>query len=208
MDWENPLRSLSATVDADVLKALSTADDAVTGSELARLAGRSYAQVYAVVGRMVDDGLVRMARYGRTKTYRLNRDHVLAHAVLRVLAAPVRVEGEIRRLGLAWNPQPVSIAFVGPTARRQTAPDEAIDLLIVRPEAVSERDAGWSAQVDDLSLAARALSGNQVHVIEVSESRLRAGTSVGRLANGQLARESRTIVGEDLRHFVAIRGTA
>ena len=58
MDWENPLRSIAATVDADVLKVLAGAHEPVTGNQLARLAGRSYAQVYAVVGRMVDEGLV------------------------------------------------------------------------------------------------------------------------------------------------------
>ena len=80
------MRSIAATVDADVLKALAGAQERVTGSQLAHLASRSYAQVYAVVGRLVDDGMVRCVRYGRTKTYRLNRDHVLSPIIDRMLA--------------------------------------------------------------------------------------------------------------------------
>ena len=118
MDWENPLRSIAATVDADVLKALAGAQEPVTGNQLAHLAGRSYAQVYAVVGRLVDDGMVRCVRYGRTKTYRLNQDHVLSPVIDRMLAAPARIESEIRQAALAWQPAAATIAFAGPAARQ------------------------------------------------------------------------------------------
>ena len=151
MDWENPLRSIAATVDADVLKALATTHEPVTGNQLAGLAGRSYAQVYAVVHRLVDEGLVDSARYGRTNTYQLKRDHVLAHGILRLLAAPGRVESEIRQITAAWDPPAETIAFIGTAAHRQTPPDCDIELLIVRPDAINPHHPTWRSQVDNLS---------------------------------------------------------
>ena len=121
MDWENPLRSIAATVDADVLKVLAGAHEPVTGNQLAHLAGRSYAQVYAVVRRMVDEGLVLTARYGRTNTFRLNRDHALVQGILAVLAGPARLELEIKQLVQGWSLQPELVAMSGSAARRRTA---------------------------------------------------------------------------------------
>lgn len=43
-----PLVSIAANVDADILEAFAGAHERVTGSQLAQLAGRSYAQVPAV----------------------------------------------------------------------------------------------------------------------------------------------------------------
>ena len=73
MDWQNPLRSIAPTVDADVLQVLARTHEPVTGNKLAQLAGRSYAQVHAVVGRLVDHGIVDVRQVGRTYAYNLNR---------------------------------------------------------------------------------------------------------------------------------------
>jgi predicted nucleotidyltransferase len=173
MDWENPLRSIAATVDADVLKVLAGAHEAVTGNQLARLAGRSYAQVYAVVGRMVDEGLVTCDRYGRTKVYRLNRDHDLGHGIVRILAAPGRIESEIRQLTVAWDPPAESVALIGSAARRRTPPDGDVDLLVVRPLTVSRNEPRWRTQVLDLTRRIEALSGNPVQLTEVDRVDLR-----------------------------------
>lgn len=195
MDWENPLRSISATVDADVLKVLAGSHEPVTGNELARLSGRSYAQVYAVVRRMVDEGLVLTARYGRTNTFSLNRDHVLAQGILRVLAAPARVENEIRQSVREWNPPPEVVALSGSAARRRTPPDGDIELLVVRSSMINRNDPAWRTQVDALARRIEHLSGNPVQLREMDRLELQDATSSSEPAVGSaLLRDSRTII--------------
>jgi hypothetical protein len=203
MDWENPLRSIAATVDADVLKVLAGAHDAVTGNELARLAGRSYAQVYAVVGRMVGEGLVLCVRYGRTKTYRLNNDHVLAHGIRRILATPARIEAEIRQAVLGWDPAAETVALVGGAAHRRVSGDGEVDLLVIRSDSVGDRDIGWRRQIDDLVRMVEATSGNPVRITEMTRAELRTATGEARSAIGVERSEARIIVGIDLPHPAA-----
>lgn len=195
MDWNNPLRSIAATVDADVLQALGATQDAVTGNELAALAGRSYAQVYAVVRRMVAEGLVYTTRYGRTNTYRLNRDHVVAHGVLRILGTPVQIESEIRRSAMLWDPAPETVALLGPSAHGAASADEPIDLLIVRSEGHTEISSDWRRRVRDLTRRIEILSGNPVNLIDIDHGSLREGA--GRHPNlvGLLRIGVRTIAG-------------
>jgi len=206
MDWENPLRSIAATVDADVLMVLAGAQDAVTGNELARLAGRSYAQVYAVVGRMVAEGLVVCVRYGRTKTYRINNDHVLAHGIRRILATPARIESEIRQAALAWDPAAETVALLGPAAHRRVPANGEVDLLVVRSDSVNDRDLTWRRQLDDLARAVEALSGSSVRLMDTTPSELRTGTDRAPHGAGDHRREARIIVGTALPHPV-VRST-
>ena len=202
MDWENPLRSIAATVDADVLKVLAGAQEAVTGNELARLAGRSYAQVYAVVGRMVGEGLAVCVQYGRTKTYRINNDHVLAHGIRRILATPARVESEIRQAALAWDPPAETIALHGGAAHRQVPGDGEVDLLVVRSDSVNDHDLVWRRQIDELARAIEAMSGNPVRVTQTTRSELRGRSDQPYLGATPHRGEARVIVGLDLPHPV------
>lgn len=206
MDWENPLRSIAATVDADVLKVLAGAQEPVTGNQLAKLAGRSYAQVYAVAGRLVDDGMVRCVRYGRTKTYRLNRDHVMSDVIDRMLAVPARIENEVRQAALTWKPPAETIAFAGPAARRQVTPGGAIDILVVRPDGVGERDVAWRTQVADLAHRVEEMSGNLVQLIETDRAGIRAAVDDARPGGDALSQGVRTIVGVDPRRGIAAAG--
>jgi DNA-binding transcriptional ArsR family regulator len=195
MDWANPLRSIAATVDADVLKVLAGTSEAVTGNQLARLAGRSYAQVYAVVRRMAGEGLVRSERYGRTTIYRLNHDHVLSHGIVRLLSAPGRVEGEIRQAVLGWDPPPDTVALVGSAARRRTLPGEDIELLVVRPDSIGGHHGAWRRQVDLLVDRLADVSGNPVALVEVDRGGLRAFAAASHGSGEGAGTNVRTVVG-------------
>jgi predicted transcriptional regulator len=140
MDWKNPLRSIAKTVDADVLKVLVETYEPVTGNQLAHLAGRSYAQVSAVVGRLVREGMVLNEQHGRTYSYRLNREHVLALGLFDILSAPSRIEDQIWDSVEEWDPPPETVALFGPVARREAAPDSDVDVLVVRPDVVRHDD--------------------------------------------------------------------
>ena len=193
MDWENPLRSIAATVDADVLKVLATAHEPVTGNELARLAGRSYAQVYAVVGRMVDEGLVLAARFGRTNTFSLNRDHVLVQGILAVLSGPARLELEIKQAVQGWSPEPEVVAIFGAAARRRATAGDHIDLLVVRSDGTRSEDPAWRSQIGALTRRIENSGGNPVQIREMSESEHHAELSGGGTTGGARSSQSRTV---------------
>lgn len=193
MDWENPLRSVAATVDADVLKVLATSHEPVTGNQLARLAGRSYAQVYAVVGRMVDEGLVLSARYGRTNTFRLNRDHVLVQGILTVLAGPARLELEIKQAVQGWDIPPEIVALSGSAARRRTAAGESIDVVVVRSDQTHRDHPAWRSQIDALVRRIEHACGNGVEVREMGLSEHQETVSGVGPAGAARSSQSRTI---------------
>lgn len=161
MDWQNPLRSISPTVDADVLQVLARTREPVSGNRLAQLAGRSYAQVHAVVGRLVDHGIVNVQQVGRTYAYRLNRSHSLANGITLTVAAPEDVESSIRDDVTEWTIQPVSVAIFGSAARRTATHQSDVDLLIIRDDNEDEDDPVWSGQVGALAHAVETMSSNR-----------------------------------------------
>jgi len=193
MDWENPLRSIAATVDADVLKVLAGAHEPVTGNQLAHLSGRSYAQVYAVVRRMVDEGIVLTARYGRTNTFRLNRDHVLVQGILAVLAGPARLELEIKQLVQGWSLQPELVAMSGSAARRRTAANDDIDLIVVRSDQTNPDNPAWRSQIDALDRRIEHICGNRVQIRVMDRSEHQDAISGSGTAGSARSSESRTI---------------
>lgn len=199
MDWENPLRSIAATVDADVLKVLAGTHAPVTGNQLARLAGRSYAQVTAVVRRLTEDGVVLVEQHGRTYSYRLNRDHVLASGLLDMLSAPSRIENEIRELVQTWDLPPNTVALFGSAARREAVRESDVDLLVVRPDEVDPDDDAWRVQLGDLVHLVEERSGNRAQLVELSRSELADAVESSEPLIGSLRLEVRTLMGVDLR---------
>jgi len=199
MDWENPLRSIAATVDADVLKVLAGTHAPVTGNQLARLAGRSYAQVTAVVRRLTEDGVVLVEQHGRTYSYRLNRDHVLASGLLDMLSAPSRIENEIRELVQTWDLPPNTVALFGSAARREAVRESDVDLLVVRPDEVDPDDDAWRVHLGDLVHLVEERSGNRAQLVELSRSELADAVESREPLIGSLRLEARTLMGVDLR---------
>jgi len=199
MDWENPLRSIATTVDADVLKVLAGTHASVTGNQLARVAGRSYAQVSSVVQRLTREGVVLVEQHGRTYSYRLNRTHALAPGLFDILSAPSRIEDEIRDLVETWEFPPDTVAIFGSAARREATPESDIDLLVVRPDEVDSDDTGWRAGIGDMERMIEQRSGNHVHVVEVDRLELAEAVDTDQPLIGSLRFEARTLLGEDLR---------
>ncbi|MCL1693699.1 MAG: nucleotidyltransferase domain-containing protein [Actinomycetia bacterium] len=203
MDWENPLRSIAATVDADVLEVLAGTHASVTGNQLARLAGRSYAQVSAVVRRLTEEGIVLVEQHGRTYSYRLNRSHVLAPGLLDILSAPSRIENEIRELVRAWDLPPDTVALFGSAARREAVRQSDVDLLVVRPDGIDLENDVWRGQLGDLALIIEERSGNRVQLVEITRAELADAIESNEPLIESLRREARALVGEDLRERLA-----
>ena len=205
MDWQNPLRSIAPTVDADVLQVLARTHEPVTGNRLAQLAGRSYAQVHAVVGRLVDHGIVDVQQVGRTYAYSLNRNHSLANGITATVAAPEDVESSIRDDVYKWSLQPVSVAIFGSAARRTATHQSDVDLLIIRDDNVDEDDPVWSGQLGTLAHMVEMMSGNRVQIVDLRESELNEAAADQQPLIASLQHDARTLAGTEIRELTAER---
>lgn len=87
--WTRQTRSVSPSVDADVLQLLVRTRGRLTGLQVATLANRSYAQLRSVLHRLVADGLVDVEDHGSAYAYRCNRDHLLSTPSKRSPAQPI-----------------------------------------------------------------------------------------------------------------------
>jgi len=171
----------------------------VTGNQLARLSGRSYAQVSFVVRRLTDEGIVSAEQHGSTYSYRLNRAHVLAPGLLNILSAPSRIEDEIKEFVEGWEFPPDTLALFGSAARREATPESDVDIFVVCPDEVDSDDAAWRAQIGDLERMVEERSGNRAQLFEIDRSALAEAVDTDQPLIESLRTESRVLVGEDLR---------
>jgi predicted nucleotidyltransferase len=208
MDLANPLRTVAPTVDADVLAVLARTRLPLTGAGVQRLAGRSYTQVSGVLRRLVEHGLVDVERHGRTNSYQLNRDHVLAPAVESVVAADDEVEARLRAALEAWTPPPVAAAIFGSFARRDGDAGSDVDVLLVRPDEVDGDDPAWTAQRYDLARRLERWIGNPAQMVEVSAGELRGALRRSDALVASLRRDGRDLTGRSLRSLLSRSRTA
>jgi len=202
MDWQNPLRSISPTVDADVLQVLARTHESVTGNRLANLAGRSYAQVHAVVGRLVDHGIVEVQQVGRAYAYTLNRSHRLARSIITSISAPEDIETAIHDDVSTWTIQPVSVSLFGSAARRTATHQSDVDLLLIRHNEVHENDSVWMEQVGSLSHMVETLSGNRAQIVELSDAELGGAVASRQPFIASLERDARNLAGTEIRDLL------
>jgi hypothetical protein len=174
---DRPFLVITPTVDGDVLAALARADSAFTGRGVHQLIGRYSAEgVRRALDRLVTQGVVATAPAGRSKLYRLNRDHLAAPSI--VALAQLREELFIRirdRLG-SWVLQPEYAALFG-SATKQMVPESDIDVFIVRPNGTAAEDSRWTGQLEDLVHDGSRWTGNDVRVLEMSAAGARLAVS-------------------------------
>lgn len=205
MDPANPLRTLAPTVDADVLLVLYSTRGLLTGARVAKLAGRSYAQVRAVLHRLVDDGVVDVERHGNAFSYRSNRDHVVAESLEAIATATNRVEQRLASQAAAWPLPAQALGVFGSFARRDGGPDSDLDLLLVRPDAVDEDDAQWRQQRQELARSAQRWTGNRVQILEMSAAELARAVDLGEPLIAALDDDARVLVGAPIGELLGRR---
>src|SRR5664279_3861208 len=123
VDLTSPLRTLAPSLESAILEVLAGTESALSASTIARLSRRGTRQgQWTVLTRLVGHGLVLADPSSTGSLYRLNREHVLAPAVLSAVAARQEV---LRRLTAAVaNLGPVASAAVyGSFARREAEED-------------------------------------------------------------------------------------
>lgn len=198
MDAVNPLRTIAPTVDADVLQVLARTQRDLNGSMVAKLSGRSYAQVRTSLHRLASHGLVTIQDVGSAVLYRLNRSHVLSGPVLAVVAATGTVEvWLVDRLG-RWSPPPVAVVLFGSWARGAAASDSDLDLLVVRTDGV-DAEGPWGEQLHATGEELEALTGNPVQFVQVTAAQLATAVREAQPLITGLRRDGRVLVGPPLR---------
>lgn len=198
MQLQHPFRTVTPTVDGDVLGVLAGADAAFTAPQVHRLLGaRSEAGVRKALNRLAEQGIVRAGRVGQAVAYQLNRRHLAAKHVLGIARLHQELLDAIRHAVSQWHEQPEFVALFGSLARRQMRPDSDIDVLVVRPDHLDGGDRTWLGQLDDLSDDITAMTGNETRILELSAAQTQAA-----LAEGQ------QVVEDVHNHGVRVHGPA
>ncbi len=180
MDLGRPLTVVSPTVDADVLTVLASAEAEFTGRQVHRVAGRhSEKGVRNSLHRLVGQGVVNARRAGKADLYSLNRRHLAAPYIVALAGLRHELLERIRGELAGWQEAPIFAALFGSAATGRMRPDSDIDLLVVRPKSVDIEGAEWRRQLESLSTAVTAWTGNDTRLLELDEDEVRRGLEGG-----------------------------
>lgn len=172
MDLRHPLRALIPSRDWAVLEVLAATHAGLGASRIAQLSAEgSRSGQASILDRLVHHGLVLADPANNGFTYRLNRDHLLAPAVL--LAADLRAE-LIRRLTAAASglaPHPLHVSVFGSFARGEAGDESDIDLLLIGAD--DSAVAAWDNQLDQLQDRVQRWTGNRCTCLAMSLHHLR-----------------------------------
>lgn len=199
MNLSSPLSSLIPSLDAVALEVLAGTESALGASRIHHLGRRGSRQgIVNSLDRLVEHGLVTSEPTNHGAMYRLNREHVLAPAVL--LGVEARHEF-IRRLAAACEqlvPVPVSVSLFGSVARNDSRPDSDIDLLVVLEEYPDDVE-GWIDQLLVLTGQVAAWTGNHLEAITHSTGHLADLIRAGEPVLDSWREDATTIFGTDVR---------
>lgn len=195
MNLRHPIQDLIPGVRGVVVELLAQTSQPLTGNQLAALSGGRVSQssVSRAVSGLEQSGLVNAWPAGRAVLYELNRDHVLAEAVLRAVSARATLLGRISALVERWEPSPRAVWLFGSAAREQTREASDVDLLVVGDDHGDERS--WSEQLARLAESVRMWSGNDCELLEYTQPELRELGSAGDPLITSLRRDAIVIFG-------------
>lgn len=197
MDLSHPAEALVPSLDGAVLAVLARTTAPLTGREVARLSERgSQSGVTTVLARLVRHGLVDCAPAGSANQYLLNRDHVVARAVLALVDLRGQLFARITEALRAWPRPPVAAAVFGSAARGDGDTDSDIDLFLVRPARMSRSAAQrWERDVAELARMVRRWSGNSAAIVDVTAGQVRDMVAAGAPVVASLQREAVSLFG-------------
>lgn len=174
MRLQNPLTAISPSLDMGVLHALGRSEAAFTAPGIQKIlpeAG-SLAGVRKALQRLTDQGIVLDEVVGRTHAYRLNREHLLADAILAMVAAKSvlldRIRGEIS----SWEFVPASVVLFGSAARNDMRTDSDVDIFIALPDDVDDDLA--DARIASLAARIASWTGNDARPLVYRTSEISA----------------------------------
>lgn len=168
MDFSQPFRTLTPTLDGPVLRVLAKSKTSMTRRQVTDLVNRaSEAGVRKVLSRLAEQGIVIEERIGSNYTYAANREHIMWPAVEIIMDSHNRLEEKIREYVEAWTIQPFSVELFGSVAAGTSSSESDIDVMIYRPHIDDESALCWDEQVADLSSQVERWTGNVCEVLEI-----------------------------------------
>jgi hypothetical protein len=177
MRLQSPLSVVTPTLDGDVLRILAGADAEFTVPQLVSLIdGRSETGIRKTLVRLRIEGIVDEHVIGRSRGYRLNRDHLAAPAIIELAHLREGLIVGARERITHWGTAPFYAAIFGSAARGQMRTDSDIDLFIVRPNSDDHPDFD-DVNVRELALWITRATGNDTRPLLFNEEELgRHGT--------------------------------
>ncbi len=171
MDLSAPLRSLIPSLDSAVLEVLARTEEPQSASAIWRASARgTRSGQLPVIARLVEHGLVTASPAATGNLYALNREHILADAVLSASRARVRIVEGLRDELEQLNPRPLHAFVFGSFARGEADEVSDIDLAIVGPDSVDPRSLDWMRQTDALAQAVKRWTGNDLQALTFTET--------------------------------------
>ncbi len=206
MDVSRPYRAVAPSVDGDVLTVLARTTRALTGREVARLAGRTaHAAVLHSLHRLVEHGLVDRTEAGRALLFTLNREHLAAPAVELLTTMRAQFLDRVRGAAAVWPVAPVHLSLFGSAGRADGDETSDIDLFVVRRRAIGAEDDRWRAQLADLADHIRRWTGNRASFIDVAEQELPRLRRSRRDTITGLRKDAVTLVGPTITDILGSR---
>lgn len=141
MRLQNPFAALGSTgMDSQVLAVLSRSEQYLTIPAIHRLLPEEGSSTGArkALSRLVEQGVVLEQVTGRTHSYALNREHLLADVILKIASSRRELTSRIRDVINSWPVKPVTATIFGSAARNDMRSDSDIDILIVMPDETPE----------------------------------------------------------------------
>lgn len=168
MDFSQPFRAVTPTLDGPVLRVLARTTHPMTRQQVADLIGEaSEAGVRKVLRRLAEQGVVIEQRIGTHYTYVGNREHIMWPAVEVFMSAADRLDTTIREHVEAWKVPALSVELFGSVAAGTSTADSDIDLMVYRPSLTDDQVGLWDSQVAELRMAVECWTGNVCEILEI-----------------------------------------
>ncbi|MDW3214765.1 MAG: nucleotidyltransferase domain-containing protein [Ilumatobacteraceae bacterium] len=184
MDFVHPVQAVIPGAQGRVLAVLAEATAEFNLRTLARVAGISVAQASRVMPGLVELGLVARREVPPSSQFRLIRENVAAQAIVQLARSRDRALTQIADSATALAPSPVSVIVFGSFARGEADEQSDLDVIVVRPDEIADDDDAWAAAIEQWRNEARAITGNEVEVLEIARdqmpARLESGSTLWR----------------------------
>ena len=170
MDVANPMKSVIPSAQGEVLAVLARTTSSLTGRQVAGLTeGRvSQKRVSDILNTLTRAGIVTRQAAGSSYLHTLNREHLVAGAVVELASIRERLIGRIVDEVAAWRPPADGVWLFGSVARGDGGVDSDVDVLVIRADDVETDDSQWVVQLDCLSQAVGRWTGNDCRIVEYS----------------------------------------
>jgi hypothetical protein len=199
VDFSEPWAAIAPTLDGAVLTVLAGVNADLTGRRVHQLLPIEASEngVRNALTRLAEHGTVLARPVGRSITYRLNRSHLAAPAVLAMTAMRGELIKRLRAAFEAWEVPPTHASLFGSAARGEAGTASDLDLLVIRPDVVADHEDTWSRQLYDLADHGFAWTGNHVSYFEADLATVR-----------RMATAKEPIVAEWRRDGIHLHGAA